>query len=158
MSDREFEAVKLIAQLIGAAFVAWLTVTLALRRFKKEKSWERQIEAYLGIIRSLSDLRSVNVQELREMEMHADLSDDERAEQSRIYKEAQSKLNDYISIGAIVLPMKEVVELRGIFQEIQKSRNYEDRYTDTDNEVGIIDKHIARMVRYGQAAVGRGHL
>lgn len=155
MTDREFEFLKLALQLIGAASIAWLTVNLALRRFKKEKSWERQIDAYLGIIRSLSDLRAVNERELREMELHADSSEEESAEQRAIYKSAKAKLNDYISIGSLVLPDREVMELSGIFSEIEKCRSYEDRYVDTDHEVGIINRHIKTMVGYGKKAVGR---
>jgi hypothetical protein len=46
-------AFSLVSAAITASLAAWLTATLALRRFRSEKVWERKAEAYTATFQAL---------------------------------------------------------------------------------------------------------
>lgn len=55
MSDTNWtlEGVKLAGQLGGAALIAYITVRLALTRYKNEKMWEKRLGIYADLIEAL---------------------------------------------------------------------------------------------------------
>mgnify|MGYP005990694333 CR=1 FL=1 len=63
-----FEVVKLGAQFSGALVVARLAVNWALRRYKSEKIWERQLAAFSDSVSALAHLRKVLHAEIDQFE------------------------------------------------------------------------------------------
>ncbi|MCD6006121.1 hypothetical protein K7H08_14870 [Halomonas sp. IOP_6] len=94
---------------------AYFGSLIAVRRFKKERLWERREKAYAGIIDALYDM-------LRHCEIHKEdygqgtgYSDDRESEFRESYTEAYWKLKKVTDIGAFVISPRAhavLVELR----------------------------------------------
>lgn len=56
MSSFYQEIIKLALQLLAGLFVAWVTVWLALRRFKSERRWERQTSTLADLLIAIDQL------------------------------------------------------------------------------------------------------
>ena len=54
-----WDLTKLILQLLGAVCIAWLTVWLALRRFKSDKGWERQISTLTDLLIAIDEMHRI---------------------------------------------------------------------------------------------------
>jgi hypothetical protein len=54
------ELTEQILQLLGALLIAWVTVRLALKRFKSEKGWERQISTVADLLVVIGEMDRLN--------------------------------------------------------------------------------------------------
>ena len=60
MSSSCQELIKLVLQVLGGLLVAWVTVRLALRRFKSERRWERQTSTLADLLIAIDQLDRLN--------------------------------------------------------------------------------------------------
>lgn len=150
-----FEIVKLVVQFLGAALISWLAVKLAISRYKSEKSWERQIEAYVGIIKSLTELSILKRKMLGNHEANREQSEQETKDFDNKYQENRLKIIEYIAIAKICLPKEISKYFSEIYEEMEKSRDYDDHYIDLYSDLKIVESHIEKMTIYAQKALAQ---
>ena len=49
MTEVDVELIKLLSSIPVAIVTAWVTVWLALRRFRSERWWERKVDSYTSL-------------------------------------------------------------------------------------------------------------
>ena len=94
---------SLVSGLIIAVLTSYLTVKLALRRFRTEKWWERKAEAYSRIVEALHALMEYAAAMSSASEEDRNLSDEHRNELEDIYKSANFDLRKATGIGAFII-------------------------------------------------------
>ena len=101
-----FEAGKILIQILGGGFVAWLTVKWALKRFKSEKAWERQTNALADVIAAVTEMRRVTNSWIQiaasQSEPPAEYEDRLKAR----YEAAKSRFEDVASVAVLILPIE----------------------------------------------------
>jgi hypothetical protein len=148
--DWPFEIAKLAAQLIGAGFIAWLTVSLALGRFKKEKLWERQLSAYAEAVASLAEMRLLVGGWFDQAAEHRDLPPELEATQRTQYQAARRRLDEAIATGQLLFP-KEVAAQLAVIPKEMESANHQDSYLEhLDTLYGVLDTSLSQLIASGR--------
>lgn len=127
-ADRSFwgEAAKLAAQLAGAYLIAKVTVAWALRRFKSEKLWERQLQAVADLISALVQMRSAWSKQLTtpppdrygDNPIEKQERDRRREETQKAADAAVTRLTDAMSMVRLLLPGEATKIIEGFMQSI----------------------------------------
>ena len=99
-----FESLKLAAQLVGALFIAWLTVQWALGRYKREKTWERRLGAYADLITAMSELVRLNRTLFADEIASRQIFDQDAKARLERYQAARLKVEEAFSVGLLLLP------------------------------------------------------
>lgn len=63
-----YEVLKLVLQFGGALFIAWKAVGWALGRYKREKHWERKLQAFSEVLSALGTMNQILTQWIRDEE------------------------------------------------------------------------------------------
>jgi hypothetical protein len=99
-----WDLTKLILQLLGAVFIAWFTVQLALRRFKSEKGWERQTSTLADLLIAIDEMHRLNDIRLTAEENRAIVCLPHEYELPGIYGKALSDFEKGAALAAVLLP------------------------------------------------------
>jgi hypothetical protein len=100
----EWEVPKLVLQLLGAAFIAWLTVRLALRRFKSEKTWERQISTLADLLVAIEEMHRIAEFRLNAEIEHREIREEQQNDLGTSYGNAMSDFEKGAAMAAVLLP------------------------------------------------------
>lgn len=110
--ERPIELLKLVVTVA----IAYFTVTWSLKKFLREKKWERQSEAYSRIIEALHHQKRIN-------ELYVDLeleqreiSDERKAEISVRYNSAKNELDKYIDMGRYFISDDALIALEKLYK------------------------------------------
>ena len=98
------ELIKLILQLLGAVYIARLTVRWALERFKSEKSWERQISTVADLLVAIEEMHRINGIWLDAEIEHGTLVEERDKELRTSYREAMRNFEKGTAMAAVLLP------------------------------------------------------
>lgn len=93
----------LTTAMVVAVVSAWVTSTLALRRFRRDKLWERKVAAYDRIVEALNAMKEVWDFDLDSEVRGRDVPDDVRRTNQQKYSEARLEVGRAINLGAYVL-------------------------------------------------------
>jgi hypothetical protein len=115
-----FESIKLVAQLVGALVVARLAVEWALRRFKKEKSWEKRLQAYTDVILAIGEMLAVKKALLEEIEQMFVWSASYKDELNRRYQISRIKLEESRAMASLLLPDETAATIRWLFSSLEQ--------------------------------------
>lgn len=112
-------AAQLLIGLVLAFLAAWLGAAFALRRFYKEKIWERKINAYFALIEAAHHMR---IYYDRNLEAHMDgreLTDEYKGELDRKYDQARVELQKQISFGDLIISSAAVAAIEEMFSQLK---------------------------------------
>jgi len=112
---------KVAPGILAAVVASWVTVHLALGRFKKEALWQRKLDAYTRILDALHVCRMRSEQLVREALEGVKLAGEQQAEMRKKYSAASAELHRVIDTGLLLLPEEVTAHLA----EVMKPR-----YTD----------------------------
>lgn len=118
----------LLPSLVVAAFTSIVTVQLALRRFRAERWWERQADAYSRIVEALHVVMGSWYARLQEERTGQALGAQPKQRLSDDYDRAARELEKATDIGAYIISER-VVEALTRFQRRQR--------LDPDNSANI---------------------
>ena len=149
-----FEATKLILQFFGAAIIARLAVSWALKRYKSEKTWERLLTAYVDVIAALGQMRLVVGRWSDEVLERRFVSSDRDAAQKELYQNARRRLDEGVAIATLLLPDETAKLLEGLERALDNARQGQDQFQDLDSEYGVLDRALKAIVRRGRQSVG----
>ena len=111
------------AALVVALLSAWVTVQLALRRFRTEKWWERQADAYDRVINALHEMKGFWQRQLDAAARDRDLSEDEEELLSQQYSKAKHEIDRAVDLGSYVLGNEARGRLERYQQEMKLARH-----------------------------------
>jgi|SRR5580698_386360 hypothetical protein len=110
------ELIKLALQLLCGLFVAWVTVWLALRRFKSERRWERQTSTLAELLVAIDQLDRLNDLWLDAETERREISEERNREMAADNAKAMRDFEKSAAIAAVLLPPD-------IFTVVQQLRN-----------------------------------
>lgn len=116
-----FETIKLVASLAGALLVAWLTVKLALGRYKHEKAWERKLEAYCDLIASLGELHTAQADLNLQLDSRGIFTPEEIVELWSRFGNARSKVVQSRTMSILLLPKESTFAVSNLLNNIDAS-------------------------------------
>jgi hypothetical protein len=149
-----FEAAKLLGQLVGAIFVAWLTVRWALARYKQEKLWERRLGIYSEIIANLAEMRrTCEVLFEHHVRIHPITSEHEKVLGER-YRAAKRRFEEAAAGASLTLPPRTIAVIQALQTALERLFTRELNIADAeDEEYGLLDKAIKELERFGREDV-----
>lgn len=138
--ERPVELIKLIVTLATAYF----TVTWSLKRFLKEKKWEKQSEAYSRIIEALHHLKRIDMLDVDD-EWQLKKIDEEESKKIRIqYNEAKKELEKYVDIGRYYISNDALAALEKLHKTKQECQN--DWHNELDSPFSIYERELEATV------------
>lgn len=156
MTDWTLEAAKLIVQAALVLGAAWLAVSLALRRYKKERLWDRKIQALADVLASLSAMEYVSklwLEEEWEPE-HQPINSTAREERANRYREARWKLREAKSVAQMLWPEDVNAILSELEERIDSAAALAEHTGDygeaSQTEQNAIEEAVRRLVEIGK--------
>ena len=146
------EVAKLVAQLAGALLVAWLSVRLALSRYKAEKLWERETTALVELVEAIGEMDEVNTEWINNAAANRDTTDEHDAKQRERYNVGKRRLATVALTASVVLPR----EVTGVIDDLSKALNarYSDWHEDLFETSAAMEKAQRKLIAYGQRRMG----
>ena len=146
---------NILLNLISAIFIAVIaslfSVFLALKKFKKERLWERKLEAYILIINSLHTVRVANDEaydeelarnsyEWNNRQAHQASDEEKAADKKRWegFREAKSDLARVLDTGKLILSSEAI-------EALSDNLKYRDPDADHKMHVELYDEESARI-------------
>ena len=149
------EAGKLAVQFFGAIAIARLAVMWALKRYKSEKTWERQLAAYVDAVTALSQMRLVVANWYDELIGALLVSSDTNVHQRERYNASKRKLEEGVAAARLLLPPDTAKLLAGLNEDIENARKGHDQVEDLDRQYAILDRALNRLIDEGRKVLGR---
>lgn len=119
---------NLLFALVVAAFSAWVTVHLTLRRFRTEKWWELKAETYQNIMDALFSLdRYFKRQEYTEVTGNQ-LDEDELNELLEEWNDASYELDRVVFLGEFAISPESVEILNNLNMDLQNAAPPDKRF------------------------------
>jgi hypothetical protein len=149
--DQSFygDVAKLILQLAVSLVVAWLAVRWALGRFKKEKLWERRVEAYADVVAALGAMRLIIGRWADEMEGLRNYSDEAKQAFNDEYRSAKRRFEQAVAVAQLILPQESATALEGLARQLEADDGT-DPFDAINAKYGIIDDGLCVLVAQGR--------
>jgi hypothetical protein len=143
---------KLILQLAASLVVAWLAVRWAFGRFKKEKLWERQLEAYTDVVTALGTMRMILGRWGDDMEGLRSYSDEAKKAFNVEYGEAKRQFERTAAVGRLILPEETAKTLDVLVRQLEADDGL-DPFDAINVKYGIIDDAFDALVAQGRSSL-----
>lgn len=148
------EVAKLAVQFVGAIAVARLAVRWALSRYKDEKTWERQLTAYVEVCSALGEMRLIVGRWADEIEGAGKrYSEEFKKKSAERYSAAKRNIENAGAVARLILPpetngvlSKLAIDLDGI--------DFEDPFDAYNLEYSLIDDALATLHVQGRSVLG----
>ena len=149
-----FELCKLALQAGGAIFVARLAVRWALARYKEEKTWERQLAAYVDVCTALGDMRLIIGKWADQEEGVVNYSEDFQSRMGERYHAAKKNMENTVAVASLILPRETHNLLHQLEIDLEKVKCPEDRYEEYNAKYLLIDDALVALTKQGRQALG----
>lgn len=146
------EIAKLLAQLVVSLVVAWFAVFWALGRFKREKLWERRLEAYANVATALGAMRMILGRWGDEMEGLRSYSDKAKKAFNVEYGEAKRQFERTAAVGQLILPEETAKTLNELVRQLEADDG-SDPFDAINAKYGIIDDAFDTLVAQGRTSL-----
>jgi hypothetical protein len=136
--------VSLVPAILVAIVTSAITVTLALRRFRQERWWERKQATYAELLETLHGLKKYTSAFIDQY--HEESTDDERQkEMNAIWKECSAKLSRLEDLASFQLSDRAVALLEEYRQERQAARSNDDFYEWAEGNLAAVERCLERL-------------
>lgn len=133
---------------IAAALGAWLTAHFSLRRFFREKEWERKTQAYTAIFETLHDMRAWFDEHWDAEAAGREIPKEKQEELGKRYRGAKAVLQRRLAAETWLLPEEYITRIRTMMRAL--SKNHGSFVEDLDQGSAAMSSAISdlrRMVR-----------
>jgi hypothetical protein len=138
-----WDLIKLALSLGGALMLAWLTVGWALKRFQREKTWERRFNAYVDAITAMSEMRAVIGDRIDDIEFDRDPTDEMKKERTERYRMASRQLDKVIAVSGLLLKSDATRNVTTLNTRVsQAGTGQQDFYELLNCQYGVLDDAI----------------
>ncbi len=136
MSEWIAETINLIFPgLVIAVFTSILTVHLAIRRFHKEKWWEKKQEFYSKLLDAIHHLKNYAAEHYEDQIIHDHLNDEKRAELTADWKKFSREFSRLSDLASFHLSKKAVEILSKYQKDKEAARNNEDLFAWIESDL-----------------------
>ncbi len=141
---------QILVGLVVAITTAWVTVHLALRRFRSEKWWERKAEAYSAIIEALHHMKRFADEALDDQLGGRKFPEERRKQLFGKSNEAYDELRKQIDIGSFVLSKDAVEELASFEKAHTKAKDTDSYFDFLDDKLLALNTTLQKMREIGK--------
>ena len=144
---------QLTIQMVGTLFIsgaiAYLTVLLSLRRFRREKIWEQKLNSFVDVTVALNEMllslgkwidQEIDRQEYTE-EFKKNLRDR--------YQDGRKKLERVHALSKLLLSIESSTALDAALEGIEKA-DTDDWFDDLNKQYSIIEETIEKIAHIGR--------
>lgn len=136
----------LIPSLLIAIVTSIITVNLSLRKFYRERWWEKKAEAYEAIIEALYNMKTY-------LERYRDaVAEDQDFDESSLIQikekgiEGMNQVSRAATIGSFLISDEAATLVFLLRDELRKGKPQASLLTNFDNDVAIVTKHLYKML------------
>ena len=112
-----------ILSMLGSFFGAWFAAHFALRRFYREKVWERKTNAYTAIFEAIHDMGTWFDEHFDSMVRHKEISEEQQHELTTTYQTARKTFERRLTSETWLIPD----DIRKRLDDLQRPRLEQDR-------------------------------
>jgi hypothetical protein len=105
-------SLNLFTSLIVAVISALITASLSLRRFRREKWWERKVDAYSKVIEALHNSKAFASHHLKALGRDEDVPEETDNELRRRANLAHDEILKTMDVGALLLSKEALVRIK----------------------------------------------
>lgn len=134
-----------LTSILVTLVTAWITVELALRRFKSEKWFERRLDAYTRIIESLHHMKSATARQIRAEERGIEIPSNAEAELIELYGKGLADLRRLTDMGALVFSSEAIVVLEKLNEDLKAATQEVSWWGHLDMEFEAINKCLKEI-------------
>lgn len=131
--------------IISSILSAYLAVQLALRRFYKEKWWERKLSAYMSAFEALHLFRFVYAEWQDIFLEERDINTEDKQELLRKRRVAESDIRKAIDIGELLITKEAVDILDAFWLDMHRTLGRRDPVGDYGDCCELADAAIAQL-------------
>ncbi|HEX9758307.1 MAG TPA: hypothetical protein VGB26_11000 [Nitrospiria bacterium] len=143
-------ALNILTGIVIAAVSAWITVQLSLKRFRKEKWWERKADAYVRVIEALHHVKNFPDRLFDAGSSGQNLPEEKEKELIKHAEKAENEIQKALDIGAILLSKEAIIRLKhykkdlddALSQDPQRQNYYEFQLTVLENSKKCLEDII----------------
>jgi len=139
-------AAQMLSSLLVATFGAWLAVQLALRRFRAEKLWEKRAVAYERLIETLHNAKKYSSEHLNAHYEDNEISDDKKAELTKISRESEAEVWKVVDIGSFLLSEEALKLIRAYRAALADTKDIHTWHDHLDHDYGVTDKCLKTII------------
>ena len=148
------EVAKLAVQFVGAIAVARLAVRWALLRYKDEKTWERQLAAYVEVCTALGEMLLIVGRWADEIEgAGRRYNDDFKKKMTERYTAAKRNIENAGAVASLILPRETNSVLSKLARDID-GIDFEDPFDAYNHEYSFIEDALATLTVQGRSVLG----
>jgi len=143
---------QLVIQLIiafgGAWLAAFLTMRLTLKRFYRERTWERKAAAYTVVFEGLHDMLEFHSEHFDAAIERRDLTEDRAAELQARYRKAKDDVKRRIAGETWLLDEQVAEAVNGLWSDLQKQHSsWEEALDDGYGYIANAQQKIRQIAR-----------
>ncbi len=146
-----YETLQLALQFVGALFIARKAVGWALGRYKREKHWERKLQAFSEVLSASGTMNQILTQWIRNEERREPVPSvsDENAHR---YQAATQKLEETAAVAALILAPEVDRVLQTLLNDLDKAGRNADRawLTALEEEQSILIAAREQLLELGK--------
>ncbi|MBD3836784.1 hypothetical protein [Brevundimonas sp.] len=146
-------AVQAILTLGGAWLAASLTMRLTLKRFFRERSWEKKAAAYTVVFEGLHDMLDWHGEHFEAEISGHEVPDDRRAILKERYRKARDDVRRSIAGQAWLLDPRVTDEIDALWRELHKRRN--SMFEELDEGYGAIANSQQKIIAIAKQDLAR---
>lgn len=147
-----YDAVKLIGQLIVSLFVTWLAVLWAFRRFKKEKLWEKRLQAYADVAEALGVMQLILGRWVDDLEGLRSYSGKEKKAFNYEYRLAKRRFEQTAAVAQLILPKQSASTLNELAQKLEANDGLD--FNAICEKFGVIEDALSTLLAQGRIELG----
>ena len=134
-----------------AAVSSWITVQLSLRKFRREKWWERKADAYANVIEALHYSKQFSEEHFEAAIKDREISPDKDAELRAEAKKANAEISRVASMGAFLLDDKAINRLALLGREEIEAGNTTDWYEYLEGDLKATSSCLDDIIKIAKA-------
>ena len=120
--------VNLVVGVVVAVISAYLTVLLAMRRFRTQQWWVRKVDAYMAMLDALHHAKGVTAMRLSEIEEHREYRNEHREQMQKKGSVAFGEIQKAVDTGSFLLSNKANEILKKLIRALREPHNADDYY------------------------------
>jgi hypothetical protein len=129
-----------------AVLTVWVTAIFALRRFYREKSWERKVDAYTSALTALFQMRLYAEINLSAVQGAQDLTTERGEELLVSWRKGHDDLRRVATIGTLLLSEHAATAIERLVEELDEGDRTTSPFEYYDSRAALVQRCI-RAVR-----------
>ena len=131
--------------IVIAGVSAYVTVRLALGRFRDEQWWSRRVDAYTAIIEAIYKMKQCDEAYMREYVHRREMSEKSREEVSRKSIDAYNEIKKAVDTGGFLLSDGAVAVLDEMQKSIAEVNNGEDYFSYLETSIEAAETCLGKL-------------